>query len=116
IELTSSNKERWATKHTIIAYAEDGDYIKDVKVADGLTYAALVGYSNGQVSLDKENGGNQVADVDADTITFYVDSNATNSSKIGQQGDGWDYVAPIRNGKHLINVAYVMDNDGEDVK
>ena len=113
IEKTSSNKEQSLVKHTIIAYAEDGDYIKDVKVADGLTYASMIGYSNGKVSL-LYNAGKpaQVADVDADTITFYVNSDASKSADIGQIGEGWDYVAPNKQ----INVAYVMDNDKEDVK
>ena len=118
IEITSSNKKDQMHKHTIIAFAEDGEYIKDVKPAD-VTYAALVGYSNGSVSLNNEYGipkENTVADVDADTITFYVDSNATSAEKIGQKGEGWDYVAPIRNGESLINVAYILDNDDKDVK
>ena len=122
IEITSSNKKDQMHKHTIIAFAEDGEYIKDVKPAEP-NYAALVGYDNGKVSLNNENGyrdgireENTVADVDADTITFYVDSNATSAEKIGQQGEGWDYVAPIRNGESLINVAYILDNDDKDVK
>ena len=120
IELTSANKENWAVKHAIIAYTVDGDNISDVNDAD-VEYAAMLGYSNGRVSLkDVLDNDRVVADVDSDTLTYYVDSHASSEAGIGQTGiDGWNFIAKTKDGdenERYVNVAYILDNDGKDVK
>ena len=118
MELTNSNKENWAVAGAIITFSEDGDYIDDVNNA-GASFAALLGYSNGRVSLKNSDGNAKViADVDADTLTYYVDSNASNEADIGQTGvEGWNFIAKeIREGVRRVNVAYVLDDDNRDVE
>ena len=118
MELTNSNKENWAVAGAIITFSEDGDYIDDVNNA-GASFAALLGYSNGRVSLKNSVGNAEViADVDADTLTYYVDSNASNEADIGQTGvEGWNFIAKeIREGVRRVNVAYVLDDDNRDVE
>ena len=120
IEETSANKEDWAVKHAIIAYTVDGENITDVTPAD-VDYAALIGNSNGRVSLVSAIDHDKVvANVDSDTLTYYVKSHASNNDDIGQTGvDGWNFIAKMYRGNEnvrYVNAAYILDNDGKDVK
>lgn len=123
-EKTSSNKEQWAVKGTIIAFANDTEgFIKDVvepeeasvKI-DKLHYASMKGADNNYVSLVSGSAGEVTAKVTSDTVIYYVDSNASTVEKIGQSGSGYDYVVQgtkDANGNMVrpINVAYVLNSD-----
>ena len=99
------------------AYASGEGMIRDVKKNDDVVFAAMTGANSSSVQLLSGVKGPVTADVDGDTIIFYVDSNASNEENIGQTGlSGFDYrVGLNEQGQYPVNVAYVLDNDG-DVK
>ena len=121
-EKTSSNKQDWATKGTIIDFTNDGEgFVKDVNeteqagiAIDRLHYASMVGAaSNGDVSLVSATDGTQTLKVTSDTVIYYVNSDAP-EGKIGTTGSGYDYVVnDINDTTKKINVAYVKTFDDE---
>lgn len=119
IEKTSSNKERWATKGSVISFstAEDG-MIKDVTdveslsaaSADKLYYASMTGVDTkgGYVALKNEDNTTTQLEVTSDTVFLYVNSDAA-TDKIGVSGSGYDYA--VTTGE--VNVGYVATVDGK---
>lgn len=123
IEKTSTNKERWAVKGTVIAFSNDGEgLIKDVtNVAtasgnDLLRYASMTGADTkgGYISVMNEDGTtNGSLEVTSDTIIYYVNSSAGTTDKIGVSSSGYDYAVDVVNGIRNVNVAYVKTPDNK---
>lgn len=123
IEKTSTNKERWAVKGTVIAFSNDGEgLIKDVtNVAtasgnDLLRYASMTGADTkgGYISVMNEDGTtNGSLEVTSDTIIYYVNSSAGTTDKIGVSSSGYDYAVDEVNGIRNVNVAYVKTPDNK---
>lgn len=126
IEKTSTNKERWAVKGTVIAFSNDGEGLikdvtnvqnpADVSENDLLRYASMTGADTkgGYISVMNEDGTtNGSLEVTSDTIIYYVNSSAGTTDKIGVSSSGYDYAVDVVNGIRNVNVAYVKTPDNK---
>ncbi len=124
IEITDNINRLDYVKGSVISFAyvsTGGDVreIRDVKLAENQVHAAMLGANKTSVRLGSIAKGEETADVDSDTIIYYVDSDATPNTSIGITGrTDYDYtVGKTRDEKYYpCNVIYILDNDETDVK
>ena len=119
-------------KGDIISFAYTGGTMSRAETADSyvmiddvvhnddadVVFAAMTGVHGSSLQLLSDDWAQVVADVTSDTKIIYVDSANSNEAEIGVPGrDDYDYSVGkfTVNGVNYypINVAYVLDNDGD---
>ena len=133
-EETNSNREPQIKKGAIIGFSlGEDDLITDVEYANfdntntlndinnnglDLVYAAMSGYdADGYIGIVDKDGDTDTFEFDGDTLAYYVNADAANSSDIGVEGSGLNYdLDADRDGRYPINIAYILDNDGDTIK
>ena len=133
-EETNSNREPQIKKGAIIGFSlGEDDLITDVEYANfdntntlndinnnglELVYAAMSGYdADGYIGIVDKDGDTDTFEFDGDTLAYYVNADAANSSDIGVEGSGLNYdLDADRDGRYPINIAYILDNDGDTIK
>ena len=127
-EETNSNREPDIKKGTIIGFSlGEDDLIKDVKYANwdnrndndlDLVYASMSGYdADGYIGVIDWNNISDTHEFDGDTLAYYVNADAANQEDIGVEGSGLNYdLDADQYGRHALNIAYILDNDGDTIK